>query len=172
MLTRTPWTPPGDLDAEANLVVLACVGGGRKPSAIWTLRPDDFADHRHAALWRVATAHHVAGTDPTADDLFRVASSGYVAWLIVHTWPTDTHPDTVATKAERWLARVRDAATTRRMLDACWHLCAAWSDDDKARWQAEIAKIAAAASGKDAPPDRSRTASTYAARALRYEATP
>lgn len=162
MLTRTPWTPPAQLAAERALLSMALTLGPDAPAVIWSLTGADFYDHRHAGLWRLAATACRQGACAPLDAAFDLATPRYLGLLAIAAWG-----DPAAL-----VARVRDASTTRRMLDACWHLCAAWADDDKTRWQSEVAKIAAAASGKDAPPDRARTASTYAARALRYEAQP
>ncbi len=162
-MRRTPWTPPANTTAERALVSMALTLGPDADPAIWILTAADFYDYRHAALWKVAQEACKRGERGyQSPAMFDAATGPYLALVATTAWPS----------AAALVERVRDASATRRMLDACWHLCAAWADADRARWQGEIAKIAAAATGKDAPPDRQRAANAYAHRASRYEVHP
>lgn len=128
-------TPPGDLDAEMALVGMACVLGPDAPPAIWQCRPADFVDPRHRDLWAIAQRARWRKAAPAMDALFAVATPRYLGEIAIAYWPADV---------AALVAAVRDAAVTRRLLDAATQLAHAWADDDKARWRAEIVAISAA----------------------------
>lgn len=129
--------PPAQLRAEMALVSMALTLGADAPPAIWTLRPADFWDHRHAGLWKLAQFGRWQGVPGYTDAAcFDAATPVYLGALALAHWPADV---------DALVARVRTAAVTRRLMDAANQLAYAWADDDKARWQGEIAALATAA---------------------------
>lgn len=137
MAKQTNDQPPAQLRAEMALVSMALTLGPTAPPSIWALRPADFYDPRHAALWAIAQAERWKGQLGylAAAACFAAASPIYLGHIAMTAWPD----------ADALVARVRTAAVTRRMMDAANQLAYAWADDDKARWQGEIAALAAAA---------------------------
>ncbi|MBM4346302.1 MAG: hypothetical protein FJ100_23245 [Deltaproteobacteria bacterium] len=116
--------PPADLAAERALLSEVLTHGDACPPAVWTLKPSDWYDPRHADAWTALLAARSRWQSPTVAALPDA--------LLVYACGLAFDPGWPLRRLPTLARRIRRHAATRRLLDHAHKLLVAGYDGDLA----------------------------------------